>query len=167
MSELFSLLPASGPSSAIDESRQLYAFLIGGWEVDSTWFAEEAELRRAKGEWRSSWILGGRGVQDLLFAKGAPADQYGTTLRCYDASIDAWRVVWMQPGGGEFVSQIGRKVGDDVVQEGQALDGSSLERWTFSEISQDGFLWRAESSRDGGRTWRLDQEMRGTRTGPG
>jgi hypothetical protein len=163
MSELFSLLPASGPSSAIDESRQLYAFLIGDWEVDSIWYPEEGDVRRAKGEWRSAWILGGHGIQDLLFAKGAPAEQYGTTLRCYDASIDAWRVTWMQPGGGEFVSQVGRRVGDSVVQEGLALDGSSLQRWTFSEITDSGFHWRAESSRDGGETWRLDQEMRGTR----
>jgi hypothetical protein len=50
-----------------------------------------------------------------------------------------------------------------VVQEGLALDSSSLQRWTFSEITDGGFHWRAESSRDGGETWRLDQEMRGTR----
>jgi hypothetical protein len=162
MSELFSLLPADGPSEAVGESRLLYAFLIGNWEMDSTWYPEEGEVRTAKGEWRSAWILGGRGVQDLLFAKGAPADLYGTTVRCYDASIDGWRVVWMQPGGGEFVAQVGRRVGGEVVQEGQALDGSSLQRWTFSEITETGFHWRAESSRDGGETWRLDQEMRGT-----
>jgi hypothetical protein len=87
---------------------------------------------QAQGEWRLAWILGGRGVQDLLFAKGVPAD---------------------------LVTQIGRKVGDEIVQDGQALDGSSLERWTFSEITEGPFHWRAESSRDGGKTWRLDQEM--------
>jgi hypothetical protein len=163
MSLLFSLLPADGPLAPIEEESRLYAFLIGDWEMDSTWYAGEGEVRRAKGEWRSDWILGGRGVQDLLFAKGAPGEQHGTTLRCYDASIKAWRVVWMQPGGGEFVSQIGRKVGDEVVQEGHALDGTSLQRWTFSEITESAFHWRAESSSDGGETWRLDQEMRGTR----
>ena len=163
MPELFSLLPADGPADALDEGRQLYAFLIGDWEMDSTWYPEEGDLRRAKGEWRSAWILGGRGVQDLLFAKDASPDLYGTTVRCYDHSIDAWRVVWMQPGGGEFVTQIGRRVEDEVVQEGQAIDGSSLQRWTFSEITEDGFRWCAESSRDAGRTWRLDQEMRGRR----
>jgi hypothetical protein len=163
MSELFSLLPAGGPFGGIDDDRQIYAFLIGVWEMDSTWYFAEGETRRAKGEWRSEWILGGRGVIDLLFAKGVPADQFGTTLRCYDASIDAWRVVWMQPGGREFVSLIGRRLGDEIVQEGATLDGSSLQRWTFSEITAGAFHWRAESSSDEGKTWRLDQEMRGQR----
>jgi hypothetical protein len=113
MWELFSLLAAGGPSSAIGERRQLYAFLIGDGEVHSIWYPAEGEVRQAQGIWRSAWILGGLGVR-----------------------------------------------------EGLALDGSSLQRWTFSEITDSGFRWRAESSRDGGETWHLDQEMRGRESAP-
>ena len=165
MPDLFRLLAATGPHAGMDENRRLYAPFIGSWEVDATWYERDGSTREAKGEWTFGWVLGGRGVQDVLFRRGASADEYGTSIRCYDAAIDAWHVTWMAPAGGEFVALVGRRVGDNIVQEGRALDGSSLERWTFSEITREGFLWRAESSRDDGQRWRLDQEMRGERLG--
>ncbi len=156
-------LHASGPFPELDRELMVYGRLIGSWEIVSTWFREDGTSIQREGEWHFGWILGGRGIQDVLFAKGAESHEIGTTIRCYDAAAACWRVVWMQPSGGEFVTLVGRRLDDDIVQEGQALDGSSLQRWTFSEITQDSFLWRGESSRDAGRTWRLDQRMTGRR----
>jgi hypothetical protein len=36
-------------------------------------------------------------------------------------------------------------------------------RWVFTRIRPDSFTWRGEISRDGGRTWLPDEEMRITR----
>ena len=163
MPDLFELLVADGPHEGPEANRRLYAPLIGSWEVDSTWHRPDGSKRTATGEWHFKWVLGGLGIQDLLFEKGAPAHRYGATLRCYDAAVDAWRVTWMAPAAFEYVSLVGRQVGDRIVQQGHAMDGSSLERWTFSQLTHEGFLWQAESSRDQGETWRLDQEMSGSR----
>jgi hypothetical protein len=163
MADIFSKLAAAGPSPEIEEGRQLFAPLIGSWELESTWYEHDGSKRHGNGEWHFDWILGGRGVQDVIFMKEAPADEYGTTIRCYDAGLDAWYVSFMQPAGREFVSLVARKSGDHIVQEGRVLDDSSLERWTFSDISAEGFRWRGESSRDHGTTWRLDQELTATR----
>jgi hypothetical protein len=163
MPDLSTMLAADGPNVAMDERRQLYAPLIGAWDVDATWYRPDGSRRRAKVEWRFDWVLGGRGVQDVLGRKDGPADEYGTSIRCYDADADAWRVLFVAPVAGEFVTLVARRVGDDIVQEGSPLGGGSLQRWTFSEITPDGFLWRGEASDDDGLTWRLQQEMRGTR----
>jgi hypothetical protein len=140
MPDLSTMLAADGPNVAMDECRQLYAPLIGAWDVDATWYQP-----------------------DVLGRKERPADEYGTSIRCYDADADAWRVLFVAPVAGEFVTLVARRVGDDIVQEGSPLGGGLLQRWTFSEITPDGFLWRGEASDDNGLTWRLQQEMRGTR----
>ena len=161
--DIFNTLAAEGPNAAIEESRQCFAPLIGSWSLESIWYEQNEPTRQGNGEWHFAWVLGGRGVQDVIFMRGASPDEYGTTIRCYDAGLDTWFVTFMQPAGREFVSLVARRLDDQIVQEGRALDESSLERWTFSETTSESFRWRGESSRDGARTWRLDQQMTASR----
>ena len=158
-----SCLGANGPHPEHAGQLMLYGQFVGSWSIVSTWFSASGGRSQATGEWHFDWILGGRGIQDVLFRSGAPADTFGTTLRCYDARQDVWHVSWMQPQGGEFVHLIGRKEGDRIVQEGVGSDPRRRERWSFSEITADSFVRHGEVSRDDGRTWTLEQEMRAIR----
>jgi hypothetical protein len=157
------ILFASGPFVDYGEKGMLYAPLIGSWDIEATWHDRDGKQKEAKGEWHFSWILGGRGIQDVLFVAGARPDQYGTTLRCYDPAMDAWQVTWMQPYGGEFVHLIGRKIGDRIVNESIGSANHRRARWSFTSITPDSFLWLGEVSADDGVTWFLEQEMRGRR----
>jgi hypothetical protein len=161
--DVFELLAAPGPYAEYAEKLMLYGQLVGSWEIEATWYDQTGGSRKGKGEWHFAWILGGRGIQDVLFASGSASDHFGTTLRCYDPGMDAWQVTWMQPYGGEFVHLIGRKVGDRIVQEGVGPDEQRRERWSFTEITPVSFVWLGEVSFDEGVTWFLEQEMRAIR----
>jgi GNAT superfamily N-acetyltransferase len=161
--EVPSLLAALDPDPAHVEKLMLYGRFVGSWRVAATWFGRDGTTRTANGEWHFAWILGGRGMQDVLFAEGASPDRFGTTLRCYDAALDAWHITWMCPASGEFNSLVGRRVGDRIVQEGPGQKQGHRIRWSFTEMAGDSFVWLGEVSADGGATWFLEQEMRATR----
>jgi hypothetical protein len=161
-------LSASGPFPPDADELMLYGRLIGAWDVDWVRFdgrGKAAERRR--GEWHFAWVLGGRAVQDVIWTVGAPPEQDGTTLRCWDAQLGAWRVMFMSPGDREFVTLVGRAEGDRIVQDiTDRPPDAPAERWTFSEITDAAFLWQAETSSDGGRTWTVTHEMRASRRAP-
>jgi hypothetical protein len=83
---------------------------------------------------------------------------YGTTLRVFDPTLDAWRIMWTDPATNDFVSQIGRVRGDDIVQEGVHANGTPA-RWSFTEITPTSFHWIGEASRGEAGQWRLLVEV--------
>lgn len=156
-------LGAPGPFEPHAADLMLFGQLVGVWDVEWTEFADGGQPReRRRGEWRFGWILGGRGVQDVISRSGAPPSEDGTTVRCWDAGDQVWRAVFMSPGDGEYVSLIGRHSGREIVQEVVQDASAPPRRWVFSDIEHSSFRWRAETRRDPG-TWELTHEIRATR----
>jgi len=83
---------------------------------------------------------------------------YGTTLRVWDPSIQAWRIKWSNPVADHYEEQIGRRSGEDVVQIGTRVDGTPT-RWRFTEITADSFHWLGEALDTDGKTWKLEGEF--------
>ena len=145
------------------EKLMLFGQFVGDWDIvedrslerDGTWTTTRGELH-----W--GWILDGRAVQDVWMwndektGKPVPA---GTTVRFYDAKIDAWHSVWFSPEQGAVKSFVARRVGDEIVLDGKTAEGYPV-KWIFSEITPNSFRWHAEESQDNGKTWTLVEEMR-------
>ena len=159
----FDLIAADGPYAPLADELMLFGRFVGAWDVASTWWDVDGGTRRQDGEWHFAWALGGRAVQDVLFARDAPAERRGTTLRAYDERDGTWHVSWYCPGATQFVHLVARADGDAIVIEGATTDGRTLERWSFDRIEPAEFRWQGRCSEDGGATWRLQQEMRVTR----
>lgn len=164
-------LHAHGPETHHRSKLMQFGRLVGSWDLDVIYYDEAGAIRRRlPGEWHFGWALEGRAIEDVWVVPpralrppaGPPPGEYGVTLRFYDPRIDAWRSTWHGPVNGIVWPFIGRQIEDEMVLERTHEDGS-LSRWIFSMITPETFHWRAVTSTDSGRTWRLEQEMRAKR----
>jgi len=161
---LADLLFSDEASPDIPQDQRLFDPLIGSWDLVVTWHDRSGGIaRRETGEWHFSRVLDGRGIQDVWIVPGpgqrpeGGAYEHGTSIRFYDPAIDAWRSTWIGPRRGVVVPFIGRRSDDGIVLE--TVGGEAM-RWSFHDITADGFLWRSHMD-DGG--WRLVQDFVATR----
>jgi hypothetical protein len=163
---------SSGRSPEIPASADVYGWLVGSWELDVLHYrAIDVAALCLKGEARFGWVLEGRAIQDVWIMprrseRTADTDKvnnmYGTTLRVWDPSIQAWRITWINPVRGHREEQIGRWNGKDIVQLGARSDGTAT-RWMYTEITPNSFHWTGESLGPDGKTWLLEGEFRAKR----
>jgi hypothetical protein len=172
-SGVLAALGAAGRSAEIPEPADCYGWLAGSWELEVRNYWGDVRALGLRAEAHFGWVLEGRAVQDVWVLparadRTAAADRsrnsYGTTLRVWDATLQAWRVTWVNPVTGARADLVGRWSGKDIVQIGARADGTPI-RWIFSEIAADSFRWTGESLGPDGSTWRLEGEFLARRVG--
>jgi hypothetical protein len=167
--ELISVLHAEKPAPDRADKLQLYATFIGDWDAKIITHAPDGARHEGSGEIHFGWILEGRAIQDvwmiprLAERPNAPplpvaGNWFGTTIRVYDPTIDAWRIYWIDPATNSFRQQTGRQRGHDIVQEGKTESGA-LSRWSFTKITPNSFHWLGESSASADHSWQLVVEV--------
>ena len=166
------LVEAHARSSEIPAEHDVYGWLVGSWDLDvRVYWGQDVASKRLRAEAHFAWALEGRAIQDVWImprreersgSLDPMQNMYGTTLRVWDATLKAWRIVWLNPAGQHFEQQIGRRVGAEIVQLGTRPDGTAT-RWRFTEITSDSFRWLGESLQVDGRTWTLEGEFRARR----
>lgn len=154
-------LPATGPAPDRAESLALFGRLVGDWDLEVLYYHPEGRVERQGGEWHFGWILGGLAIQDVWRVPAStspgPLRGYGTTIRLYDPTIDAWRVTWFSVLNLNVTSFLARAEGTDIVMSAQGV--TEIFRWVFFDIAANSFRWKAISSSDDGRTWTVEQEI--------
>lgn len=161
-------LVAQARPADISESDDIYAWLIGSWDLDVRYYVYGGE--EMKGEVHFARALNGRAIQDVwimprIADRPAPQtkiDTWGTTIRVWDPALEAWRVTWINPASGRRDELIGRRCGDEIVQIGTHADGTPI-RWKFTSITPDSFHWTGEALQPDGATWKMESEFRGKR----
>jgi hypothetical protein len=167
-----SLLSAEGRSREIPEEHDIYGWLVGSWGLEVLHYrAVDVRSQRITGEVHFGWVLEGRAIQDVwimprVIDRRPESDRvnnmFGTTLRIWDAAMQAWRIRWFNPVTGHEERQTGRRIGDEIVQTGARPDGTAT-RWRFTEIARDSFHWIGEALEPDGKTWKVEGEFRARR----
>ncbi len=159
-------LLASGPHPELADKLQLFGRFVGDWEFDWTGYQPGGALSHTgQGEIHFAWVLDGRAIQDVWIfrtredlGRGLSIDEWGSTLRSYDPSRDAWKISWHGLVNHAVRTMTARPAGDEIWVEGPDLKGQPL-RWIFSQITNHSFHWSNFVSEDGGQTWRMQEEL--------
>ncbi len=153
-------LSASAPHPSLGDQAQVFGRLVGTWDCDYGFYAEDGSVRHSAGELRFGWILDGHALQDIWITYPKPGSKergIGTSIRFFDNKAKVWRVVFVSPAYGALIFVQGGVEGERIVFRGVDQEGASV-RWSFDKIQADSFIWRGEKSRDGGKTWKLEEE---------
>jgi hypothetical protein len=80
--------------------------------------------------------------------KGVTSRECGLWVRVYDPRLKLWRFTFHGPVNGVTINMLAFAVGPDMTLE--RFYDARCERWIFSDIFHDRFLWRSVLSTDGG-----------------
>jgi hypothetical protein len=155
-------LSAPGPHASLGDEARVFDRLVGTWDCDFGFYAEDGSVTHTPGELKFGWIIDGRALQDIWITyprEGSKERGIGTSIRFFDRKSKMWRVVFVSPAYGALIMVQGGAEGNRIVLRGLDDQGSAL-RWSFNDIQADSFIWRGEKSRDGGKTWKLEEEHR-------
>ena len=162
------LLASRDRSPEIPESADVYGWLVGSWTLEVRHYRGlNLTKQNLRGEAHFGWVLEGRAIQDVWIMprctdRAPDSDRlnnmHGTTLRVWDATMQAWCIRWINPVSGHEERQTGRRIGDETVQVGGRPDGTAT-RWRFADITSDSFHWIGEALESDGRTWKLEGEF--------
>jgi hypothetical protein len=137
---LTDVLHTDHPAPDRAASLALYGWLVGEWNFTG-WIRRAGDGKHdIRGEIHAGWVLEGRALQDVWIV---PGFFHGTTLRIYDAGLDAWHIIWSDPLRQSYSRQLGRSSGNNIVQDGANLNGAKT-RWSFVDRTNDSFRWLGE-----------------------
>jgi hypothetical protein len=162
---MISTLAAAGPHKSLGDNAKAFDQLVGTWDCDYSFHADDGSVSRAKGELLFGWIIDGHAVQDIWITypqKKGEEREIGTSVRFFDPKSEMWRVMFALPSLNILTTVEGKAQGDRIILEGKSSDGA-IRRWSFNDITPNSFVWRNQKSTDGGKTWKLREEHHMTR----
>ena len=155
---------------SIREDEDIYAPLLGSWNVTVREMLEDGREVRGEGECLFVRVLEGRAVQDVWItppraeratSSGYPKNRYGTAIRMFNPDSRLWQVIWLNPVSGAFDVLHSRVENGKIIQVGSGTTGGFI-CWTFERVARKEFhlVGRIRGEND---EWRIGTEFCGQR----
>lgn len=158
---LVAALEARGPNPSLGIHAVVINRLAGTWDVKYTDYSRNGKVTHRTGELTFGWVMDGRVMQDLWVVNPSAPDkdrEVYTDLFFFDPKTNAWLSAFVDPEHPSVARFTGHTGGDNrLVIESQDF-GTEETRWSYNDIRSDSFVYRAEVSSDGGKTWKLQSE---------
>lgn len=124
------------PNPAAPAQLQEFAFLIGEFSRQERTRNRDGSWQEwQEGEWNARYFMDGMGIIDET--RNYETGIVTANTRVFDESAGKWKVIWIQmPGYNTLVAE-GGKDGDGMA----LINPLNDDRWVFSEISEDGYVW--------------------------
>ena len=167
--DMVKVLAAQGPHPSLGPQADLFGRFVGRWDADYSFIAEDGSVRHKRGEVLFGWVLDGHALQDIFLSypeSGSDERKMVTGLRWVDPRTGRWTLAFVAPTFDVVIRMEAAAEGERIVLRGEDGKGALL-RWSFNDVRKDSFVWRGESSHDGGKTWRLEEEHHMKRRAPG
>lgn len=148
----------TGPNPAAPPETAQWAFFIGEWDCFTRSPQTDGTVRTGKARWVAQWTLDGWAIRDDWYGLDADGTVtfHGMNIRSFNPRLKKWEVRWLPQGTLEWKQFSGERNGDRIVKVSEfVLNGRpALDRTTWSQITDDSFLWTKDISFDNGATWR-------------
>ncbi len=167
-------------STSIDsekKGRSDFDFLVGDWQTvqtrstkplqdDAPWETFNAAIHMEK-------LPGNIGNIDSLVAPDWRPNWVGVTIRIFNGETGLWSIYWLagktggiDSGTGQLSVPVVGKFENDIgiFESDEVIDGTALRvRYTWTNVDIDHIKWQQAFSFDGGKTWKTNWRMSGTR----
>jgi hypothetical protein len=158
--DMVNVLAAQAPHRTLGREADLFGRFVGTWDANYSFIAADGGVRQKRGEVLFGWVLDGHALEDIFLTYPDSASderKMVAGVRWVNPKTGKWTLAFVAPTFDVVLRMEGGAEGDRIVLRGKDSTGALL-RWSFNDIRPDSFVWRGESSRDSGKTWRLEEE---------
>nr|WP_321231822.1 hypothetical protein [uncultured Psychroserpens sp.] len=123
-----------------------FDFWLGNWDVSWT----NANGQEVIGENTIIRILGDKVIQENF--KDPTTNYTGMSVSIFNPKTNVWKQTWVDSGGGHY-NFTGDIIDGNPVFKTE-MSQNSQQQMVFKNITENGFDWIWESTKDGGKSWK-------------